>query len=341
MIIDISYWTRVLTRILYVVFILLGLIIALKLSIFYLPFLIAFIIYLIMEPAIKWIMKKTKATRKMSSIIIFFIVSLVILGALTWLIFTLFSEASNLLQDLNKYIEKAYSLFQNILQHADFGKIRLPDEIQTILQNSTGDILETVSQWVRAFLNGLIDVVTSIPNIAIYFSITVIALYFICVDKIYILDQIEHHLPKTWVMRVGKHIKDLTKTLGGYLKAEATLILVSFIISLIGLYILKFTGFAVEFPLLIICGINGDLNLGIAIIVLLIIMSIVRQFLEPRLVSKNIGVHPLFTLIAMYTGFRFMGIIGMLVGPIVLIILKNIFATLIDGGVMKTIFDKR
>ncbi len=365
MIIDISYWTRVLTRILYVVFILLGLIIALKLSIFYLPFLIAFIIYLIMEPSIKWIMKKTKATRKISSIIIFLIVSIVILGALTWLIFTLFSEASNLLQDLNKYIEKAYSLFQNILQNADFGKIRLPDEIQTILQNSTGDILETVSQWVRSFLNGLIDVVTSIPNIAIYFSITVIALYFICVDKIYILDQIEHHLPKTWVMRVGKHIKDLTKTLGGYLKAEATLILVSFIISLIGLYILKFTGFAIEFPLLIaiaigfvdalpilgsgtvmipwaiICGINGDLNLGIAIIVLLIIMSTVRQFLEPRLVSKNIGVHPLFTLIAMYTGFKFMGIVGMLVGPIVLIILKNIFATLIDGGVMKTIFDKR
>ena len=70
-------------------------------------------------------------------------------------------------------------------------------------------------------------------------------------------------------------------------------------------------------------------------------MSIVRQFLEPRLVSKNIGVHPIFTLIAMYTGFRFIGIIGMLIGPIVLIILKNVFATLIDGGVMKTIFDKR
>ena len=73
---------------------------------------------------------------------------------------------------------------------------------------------------------------------------------------------------------------------------------------------------------------------------LFIIMSIIRQFLEPRLVSKNIGVHPIFTLIAMYTGFRFMGVIGMLVGPIVLIILKNVFATFIDGGVMKIIFDK-
>ena len=365
MIIDMSYWTRVFNRILYVVLILLGLFLAFKLAVFYMPFLIAFIIYLMMEPLIKWVMKKTKLNRKASSIIIFILVSGIILGGLTWGIATIFSEASNLLNDLNIYIEKAYLLFQRLLNSADFGKIKLPEEISTILQNSTGDILGTISTWIRNFLNGLIDIVTAIPTIAIYFSITVIALYLMCVDKIYMIEQIEHHLPKTWVMRVGKHVRDLTKTLGGYLKAEATLILVSFIISLIGLYILKIVGFNIEFPLLIalgigfvdalpilgsgtvmipwaiICGLNGDLKLGIAIIVLWIIMSIVRQFLEPRLVSKNIGVHPIFTLIAMYTGFRFIGIIGMLIGPIVLIILKNVFATLIDGGVMKTIFDKR
>ena len=364
MIIDMSYWTRVLNRILYIALILLGLFLAFKLSVFYMPFLIAFIIYLIMEPAIKWIMKKTKLTRKTSSIIIFFIVSILIIGGIAWAIITLFSEASNLLEELNGYIEKAYSIFQGFLNNVDLGKLKLPEEVNMVLQNSTGDILETVSVWVRNFLNSLIDMVTSIPTIAIYVSITVIALYLMCVDKIYIIDQIEHHLPRTWVMRVGRHFRELVKTLGGYLKAEATLILVSFVISLIGLYLLKFVGFAIEFPLLIalgigfvdalpilgsgtimipwaiICGLNGDLKLGIAIIVLLIIMSVVRQFLEPRLVSKNIGVHPIFTLIAMYTGFRFIGIIGMLIGPIVLIILKNIFATLIDGGVMKTIFGR-
>ena len=128
--------------------------------------------------------------------------------------------------------------------------------------------------------------------------------------------------------------------------------------------ILKFAGFAIEFPLLIaiaisfvdalpilgsgtamvpwaiICALNGDIKLGIAILILWIMMSITRQFLEPKLVSKNIGVHPIFTLIAMYTGFRFIGVIGMLIGPIALIVLKNIFATFIDGGVVKTILDR-
>ena len=80
-------------------------------------------------------------------------------------------------------------------------------------------------------------------------------------------------------------------------------------------------------PWAILCAINGDLNLGIAIIILLVI--------------KNIGIHPIFTLIAMYTGFKVIGVMGLLIGPIVLIIFKNIFANLIDKGVFKTIFDRK
>ena len=364
MIIDMNYWIKVIKNILYVVLIFVGLCIALKLSIFYLPFLIAFIISLIIEPAIKFIMKKTKLTRRTSSIIIFLIVFVIILGSLAWGLVTLFSESSSLLQGLNDYIDKIYKQFQDLMQQFDFDKIHLSDEILGVIQNSTGDVLEGASNWVRNALTGLIEVITSIPSIAICVGITIVALYFICVDKIYILDQIEHHLPKVWVRKIGRHLKDLISTLGGYLKAEATLVLVSFIISLIGLYILEFRGFNVQYPLLmalfigfvdalpilgsgavmipwaIICAINGDINLGIAIIILLVIMSIVRQVLEPKLVSKNIGVHPIFTLIAMYTGFKFIGVIGLLLGPIVLIILKNIFASLIDQGVFKSIFEK-
>ena len=149
--------------------------------------------------------------------------------------------------------------------------------------------------------------------------------------------------------------------MGGYLKAEISLILVSFVISLIGLYILQFTGFNIEYPLLmalaigfvdalpilgsgtimlpwaVISALNGDLNLGIGIIVLWVIMSVVRQILEPKIVSGNIGIHPIFTLIAMYTGFKVIGIMGMLIGPIVLIILKSIFSSIIEEGITKSL----
>lgn len=365
MIVNLPYWTRVLKNILYVALILIGLYIALKLSVFYMPFLVAFIISLIIEPSIKFIMNKTKLTRRTSSIIIFVIVSVIILGFITWLIITLFSEASSLLQGLNDNFDKIYIHFQNFMNTFDFNKIHLSDEILGVIQSSGSELLNQASNWIRNALTGVIEVITSLPSIAICIGITVVALYFICVDKIYILDQIEHHLPKLWVKKMRIHLKELIQTLGGYLKAEATLVLVSFIISLIGLYILEFTGFNIQYPLLmaifigfvdalpilgsgtvmipwaIICAINSDFNLAIAIIILLIIMSIARQVLEPKLVSKNIGVHPIFTLIAMYTGFKVIGILGLLIGPIVLIIFKNIFASLIDQGVFKTIFDKK
>ena len=178
------------------------------------------------------------------------------------------------------------------------------------------------------------------------------------------LDQLEHHLPELWVKKIGKHLREIVKSLGCLIKAEAILVSVSFVICLIGLYIFKFVGLNVEFPLIaalligfvdalpifgsatvmipwaVIVAFNGDFTLGVSLIILLIIIGMVRQFMEPRVVAGQIGIHPIFTLIAMYTGFRFMGVIGMLIGPIILIILKDIFATMIDKGVMKSIFDR-
>lgn len=94
-------------------------------------------------------------------------------------------------------------------------------------------------------------------------------------------------------------------------------------------------------PWAVISAIKGELNLAIALIVLFAIISIVRQFMEPKVVSNKIGIHPIFTLIAMYTGYKFIGVLGILIGPIVIIILKPIFETMIDKGIVKSIFDKK
>ena len=81
--------------------------------------------------------------------------------------------------------------------------------------------------------------------------------------------------------------------------------------------------------------------MSLVLIGLFIIVTITRQVLEPKLVSKKTGTHPIFTLIAMYTGFKITGIIGLFIGPIALIILKNIFGQMIDEGFLKSIFNKK
>lgn len=364
MVIDMGYWTKVGRRILVVLLTIIAIYVAFKLAVFYMPFLIAFIISLLIEPIIKFVNKRTRLTRKTSAIIVLVVVSVVLIGLLIWGITNLISEISNLLQGLNQYIENAYAQVENIINNIDFTKIKIPSEVTNVIQNSAGDLIGTVSNWIKNWLTSLMNGLTQIPTIAIYVSISLIAIYFICTDKLYMLDQIEHHLPKEWVKRIGHHVRELIKSLGAYLKAEATLVLISFVVSLIGLYIFKLIGLNIKYPILaalligfvdalpilgsgtamipwaIVSAINGNIRLALAIIVLWVIMSIIRQLAEPRVVSKHIGIHPIFTLIAMYTGFKILGVLGMFIGPIILIILKNVFATLIDKGVGKAIFDR-
>ena len=85
----------------------------------------------------------------------------------------------------------------------------------------------------RSILTSVISWFTSIGSIAIYIGITVLATYFICADRLYILDQIEHHFPREWVKKISKNIKKITTMLGNYLKAQVILISINFILVLI------------------------------------------------------------------------------------------------------------
>lgn len=77
---NIKYWSSVLKRIFYVVLSIVGLYLGYKCAIFYMPFLIAFLISTMMEPAIRFLMKKFNLTRKFSSILMFIVTFGIIIG---------------------------------------------------------------------------------------------------------------------------------------------------------------------------------------------------------------------------------------------------------------------
>lgn len=364
MVIDFHYWTRVARKLLIIIFTFVILYFGVKLAAFYMPFLIAFIISLMLEPLIRFLMRKLKLKRKQSSIVVIIFIMGIIIGLITWAVSSLISEGSSLLNNINEYVEITTKKIQDMIAQINIKNLNIPDAVLSAIENSSKDLLNMLASELQNIIKSLLNFITSIPTIGIYLSVTFLALYFMCTDKVYMIDQLEHHLPEVWVKKLYRHLKDLVKVLGGYLKAEATLIIISFVISLIGLYIFHFVGLNVKYPLLyavaigfvdalpifgsgtvmvpwaIIEGFNGDIKLGIAVLGLWIVMSIIRQLIEPRIVGNHIGIHPIFTLIAMYTGFKLIGVIGLFIGPIALIILKNIFSAILDKGIIKTIFSR-
>ena len=106
MVIDMGYWTKVLKRLFWLALTIASIYLSFRLAIFYMPFLIAFIISLIIEPMIKFLAKKTKLNRKTSAIIVLIAVFAITIGLLIIGITTLISESSNLLQGLNRICRK-------------------------------------------------------------------------------------------------------------------------------------------------------------------------------------------------------------------------------------------
>ena len=256
LVIDMGYFTKVFRKILILAISLIAIYLSFKLALFYLPFLIGFIISLLIEPLIKFINKKTKFTRKTSAIIVMLCIFSILIAVIVFGTISLITESSNLLQSLNIYLEKIYNQIQKYIDGIEFDRIAIPNQVISILQNSTNNLLDFVSKWVSNFLTSVLQSITSLPIIGIYIAITILSTYFICADKLYILDQLEHHFPRIWVKKFGIHLKKLIATLGGYLKAEATLILISFIEVLVGLYIFKWIGLNVGYPLLAALGIG-------------------------------------------------------------------------------------
>ena len=82
-----------------------------------------------------------------------------------------------------------------------------------------------------------------------------------------------------------------------------------------GAIILPFSAFAF---------ISGNLKKGVGLLVLWGISSLIRQLLEPKIMGKNLGVHPLLNLAAVYIGYSFFGVTGVVFLPISVVIIKNL-----------------
>ena len=166
-----------------------------KLTIFYIPFLIAYIISLIIDPIIKWVNKRTGLSRKTSSIIVMVTIFGIIIALIVWGTINFISEATNLLSGLNTYLEKTISFINQNITKINFREL-IPEEVINILENSTTEYLNMITGYFKEFLTKILNYITSIPNMFINIIITILATYFITSDKFYILDRMEYHFPK-------------------------------------------------------------------------------------------------------------------------------------------------
>lgn len=210
--------------------------------------------------------------------------------------------------------------------------------------------------WIKTPLNGVWDMAKRVPMIIVGIVLTVVATIFTATDWQRLVGFIKRQLPedKRNALTIAK--RSLTGTVGKLLLSYIALmgitftemlismalarafgvldsdfwIAVAFIVAVVDILPVLGTG-SVVVPWAIVSFATDKTGLGIWLLVTYAVITVVRQYLEPKLVANNLGLPPVLTLAGMYVGTQLFGFVGMVLVPVSLMLLK----VLNDEGVIR------
>ncbi len=311
----------------------------------FLPFILAFLVVWVLKYPAWYVARKTKLSKKW-----------LLVGCLTLfyglVVFGLIQLGLSVIPTIGNFIVQFPSVYQDEIVPAlqevsqNIGKIfqeanaDVVIEMEEIFERTLQEIGTFITDSSVASISKLSSVATVVPSFFIKFIIFVIASYFIACDYENVTNKTFQMLPGKWqeyVRLVTAHIKKVIKTI---LRSYLLLMLITFAELTVGLSIMKISyapliafGIAVFdilpvlgtggilIPWAVISVLIGNYRIAIGMFVLYLVITIIRNILEPRLVGKQIGLHPLLTLMSMFIGARLFGVIGMFGFPITLSIL--------------------
>lgn len=331
----------VLSKSLYLVLIGLGIVLfytgIIKLFILFLPFVIGLLISKLITPIVNFLHNHLKLPNNLSTAIMIFTViglSAYTLYAISMLILYYINEFAKVLPDWANAISIFGTQLSEQFKHL---MLQLPFDPASLISKGAAGLLSDLGQWTTKFAGRGVSFATSLPKLLITVVITMLSAFFFTKDRKKIDALIEPYKRKYFTENPYfiAFRKDVLAVILGYLKAQLILMSVTFTICAIGLTIMGIPKAipialgiglvdalpilgpaAVYMPWIISTLIIGNKAVAIKLFVLYLCTTITRQSLEPKVVSTQIGIHPLLTLTALYLGVKLLGVPGLILGPL-------------------------
>lgn len=303
------------------------------------PFLLALVIALFLEPVIVLFMKVTRLGRMVSVTIVCTFFTLVVLGLVYLIGFKIISEFTTFLKNLPDYVAQANLIIQDTVLKTQVLYDQLPDDVVTQLQSGTDAGMSALIDGLSALSRSVLNLAAVIPNLFIFFIVFIVALYLTCFSLNTFQGSFLSLFEQSSRDKVAEVLLNLRNSIFGFLRAQTIISGLTYLVALIGLLILN-VDYAMAIALLIIIvdilpilGTGsvlvpwaifslavGNSFVGIGLIVLFLVITVFRRMIEPKILGDSIGIGSLSTLISLYVGFELVGVIGIFLGPIVVII---------------------
>lgn len=313
------------------------------------PFIIAYILSLALEPLIRLLNERMHVPRAVAACISTVLAIGIVGGLLTWLGFALWAQLVELAAKWPELYAGVRDYINQLGSGLQIYYDNLSPEMQTYVDYGIVEVRESLTNLISPVANWLVylarSIVGGIPYTIIFVIVTFLACNFMCAGKKKFRAVLSRIFGVQAVSRALSIWNDLKTALGGYIKAQLAVMSVSTVILLLGFSVSGvpfalllaitvaifdalpvFGSGAILLPWALVALLHGNYGMMAAMLIMYIVIIVTRQILEPRILGKHIGVPPLLTLMSMYIGLKFIGIFGMVLGPVLVLVVKNLYA---------------
>lgn len=308
----------------------------------FLPFIIGYILCIILYPLFKVLNNRYKIPKPISSILCISILILLVIIIGVGIVGQIVKEGKEFIKDLPYYIQSIKNTFEELKDKIQSLIKILPDGLENTIigffENSSSILGELLGNGLK---NTSIKVIRKVPNAFMITIISIISCYLMLIDKENIQRFIIRQLPKKYTGKFGIVKSGIGDAVFGYIRAQAIIMCLIATVCFLGLLLLDapyalfiavvigiidalpvFGSGFILWPWALYNIIIGNYGLSIGLIIIYVVVLLTRQFVEPKILGKQIGIHPLATLMSIYIGLQVFGIFGFIIGPIIMVIIK-------------------
>ncbi|OPA80427.1 sporulation integral membrane protein YtvI [Paenibacillus selenitireducens] len=313
------------------------------------PIFLSFIIYLIIEPLAKFLHRRgiKKAIASAISVLVFILLLLSVFFGLSVI---LIAQISSLIDKLPDYSDAFKGTLNTIIIDFQHKANLLPPDVLANINKYLGSMAGKASTIGISVLNTMLSYLQSFSSFLVNFGIGIILAYFLSTEIKSWQILANEKTPRTFKNAFIFLRENVFRGLGIYIKAQFKLISITFVGIFVGLIalnvsnaftlalisalldLLPLVGVPVLFiPWVIYLFIVGNTSLAIWLLVVLGIVMLVRQIMEPKITGNTLGVSAFTMLSCMMISLSLFGVAGLVLSPILLILIK----ALMDQGYIK------
>lgn len=307
-----------------------------KVLIFFSPFVAGWVIAMIASPLVRFFEEKVRIKRKAGS-------AFVIIAVIALVVFGIYLAGAKLVNETMQLIEElpvlwagAEADFEEIADKFDIIYKKLPVDMQGGIAEIGDQIGDYVGDFVGRLSKPTITAVGNfakqLPTVIISVIMALLSAYFFVAERNNISVWFRKNIPVN-VLKWYMVLKNgLLKAVGGYFKAQLKIEVWMYLLLIIGLSILR-----VEYTLIIALGIaimdffpffgtgtimvpwaivemlSSDYERALGLLIIWGVGQLARQVIQPKIVGDSIGVPPIPTLFLLFAGYKFYGVLGMII----------------------------